>query len=62
MNEPTLMESFDQWWSDEGSAIRPLAHEDREQHAHRVALAAYKEGLAECMLRIKPCFDNESKH
>ena len=32
---------FNEWWYEVGSGITPLPHEDREEHARRVAFRAY---------------------
>lgn len=40
MNEDQYFE-FEQWWDVVGSGIAPLAGEDQETHARRVAYQAY---------------------
>lgn len=41
-------EAFKLWWRDEGSAISPLPHEDREEHAKRVSLIAWMNAAYLC--------------
>ena len=33
--------SFGDWWMSVGSGLAPQPNEDQEEHAHRVAFAAY---------------------
>lgn len=35
------MHPFDKWWNETGSGIVPLPNEDGEEHAKRVAVAAW---------------------
>ena len=38
------MNSFDRWWSEEGSAMRPMPTEDVEEFAKRIAMTAWSNG------------------
>jgi hypothetical protein len=38
------MNSFDRWWSEEGSAMRPMPTEDVEEFAKRVSQIAWSNG------------------
>jgi len=38
------MTSFEKWWSEEGSAMRPMATEDVEEFAKRIAMIAWSNG------------------
>ena len=38
------MNSFERWWRDEGSAMRPSPGEDAEEHAKRVSQIAWLNG------------------
>lgn len=42
--EQSEQTGFDKWWTDEGSALRPLEGEDAEEHAHRVSRIAWVNG------------------
>ena len=52
-----IYKSFAEWWGAIGSGIAPRANEDHEEHAHRVAEAAWRhaqKGFARDMeLRIE---------
>ena len=37
-------ETFDDWWRDEGSSMRPLEGEDAEKHAERMCRIAWSNG------------------
>jgi len=39
------MSTFDLWWYEVGSGITPIGDADAEQHARRVAAAAWEEAL-----------------
>jgi hypothetical protein len=36
------MDDFDKWWHETGSGISPLSFHDHEEHAERVARAAWE--------------------
>jgi len=38
------MKNFEQWWSEEGSAMRPMPAEDVEEFAKRIAMTAWSNG------------------
>ena len=40
-------DDFEQWWRDIGSGIAPRSDEDQEDHAKRVALAAWSRQINE---------------
>jgi hypothetical protein len=43
-NEDDLNESFDRWWRNEGSAMRPGPKEDPEEHVQRISRIAWLNG------------------
>jgi hypothetical protein len=43
-NEDDLNESFDRWWRNEGSAMRPGPKEDLEEHVQRISRIAWLNG------------------
>lgn len=36
--------AFDQWWANEGSAMRPGPNEDHKEHTKRIAAIAWSNG------------------
>lgn len=40
----SLYPSFETWWHNEGSAMRPLPDEDAEAHVHRITAIAWANG------------------
>jgi len=38
------MNGFEKWWSEEGSAMRPMPTEDVEEFAKRIAMTAWSNG------------------
>jgi hypothetical protein len=38
------MNAYQQWWENEGSAMRPLDHEDYEEFARRMTAIAWSNG------------------
>ena len=43
-NEDDLNKSFDRWWGNEGSAIRPGPKEDQSEYAQRISRIAWLNG------------------
>ena len=50
--------SFDEWWNNEGSALRPLDCEDTEIHAYRISNIAWTTANNDLTERIKLAFNN----
>jgi len=47
------MNSFDRWWDEEGSGMRPMPTEDVEQFAKRIAMIAWSNGAYKAVAQPK---------
>jgi hypothetical protein len=54
--------NFEQWWEITGSAMAPLEKEDLEEHANRVAKAAWKEAAEQAAMECLAVRDDCSQH
>jgi len=44
MTAKEIQSNFQVWWDQEGSSLRPLKNEDKEEHSQRIANIAWTNG------------------